>query len=468
METSIMNRLKQIIFSFFLGIFFVFIQEDSLACTVFRMKATDGNITVARSMEFGVDLHYDLIVVPRGHSFVSPSPVSKAGIKWKTKYGYLGVASMGMDVGVSDGMNEQGLAVSVLWYEPNTEYQSVAPADSAQALAQMMYPDWALGNFSTVDEVRLATGKAKVFNYSDTSKMKGPLTVHYIVYDAQGGCIVVEYDQGVCHIYDNPLGIMTNAPSFPWQMTNLRQYIARGPVNPAPAIINGVPFRPTGHGAGMFGLPGDYSPPSRFVRLAFFQEFTDKQPDAPSNLNLCQHVINTFTIPFGILVDKDAAGKVVSNESTQWVTFRDLSNKLFYYKTYSDPTLRKLDLNTMGFSGNQITRMSMYGSGPSTESKEQEGHVVIGRVQEPFEIKLEGCPTCGYAWFLGPFDSTAIRLLSHSTISLNKDPGVVGGNALEVWNLTGLRKGEFQLTFRYKKPWIEAVEKTEQFRVKIR
>jgi len=104
----------------------------------------------------------------------------------------------------------------------------------------------------------------------------------------------------------------------------------------------------------------------------------------------------------------------------------------------------------------------------TTESKRNKNQAITGRVQEPFNIKLEGCPTCGYAWFLEPFDSTAIRLLSHSTISLNKGPGVVGGNALEVWNLTGLRKGEFQLTFRYKKPWLEAVETTELFRVKIR
>lgn len=104
----------------------------------------------------------------------------------------------------------------------------------------------------------------------------------------------------------------------------------------------------------------------------------------------------------------------------------------------------------------------------STESNVYENQVVVSRVQEPFEIKLEGCPTCGYTWFLEPFDSTAIRLLRHSTIPLNQNPGAVGGNALEVWNLTGLRKGEFQLTFRYKRPWLEEVEKREQFRVRIR
>ena len=105
------------------------------------MKAKDGTVTLARSMEFGLNPGYELIVVPRNKSFVSPSPVSKMGLKWATQYGYLGVASMGLDFGVSDGMNEKGLSVSVLWYESDMQYQTVAPADSGKALAQAMYSD---------------------------------------------------------------------------------------------------------------------------------------------------------------------------------------------------------------------------------------------------------------------------------------------------------------------------------------
>lgn len=266
-----------------------------------------------------------------------------------------------MDYGVSDGMNEQGLCVSGLWYESDTQYQDVAPADSTTALAQIMYADWVLGNFATVDEVRAATAKVKVFLYTN-QEIKSPVTLHFIVYDAQGGCIVVEYDKGVCHIYDNPLGIMTNAPSLPWHYTNLRQYLGMEVTNPAPEQFGGLTFNPTGHGEGMIGLPGDYTPPSRFVRLAMFQKYVDRQPDALSNLNLCQHVINTFTIPFGVIVDRDATGKTVSSESTQWVTFRDLTNKTFYFNTYSNPTLRKLDLTRLDFSGHQIRRVNMYGS----------------------------------------------------------------------------------------------------------
>ena len=332
------------------------------ACTIFRLKANDGNITIARSMEFGVNLDYDLILVPRNRPFVSPSPISKSGLRWTTKNGYAGVACMGMDFGVTDGMNDKGLSVSVLWYESDMQYQLVPTADSSKALAQAMFSDWALGNFSTVDEVRSATSKVKVFFYSDPDKMKMALTVHFIVYDAQGGCIVVEYDKGQCNIYDNPLGIMTNSPSLPWQYTNLRQYLGLENTNTIPVKAGGFTFSPTGHGDGMFGIPGDYTPPSRFVRLAMFENFVNRQPDAASNLNLCQHVINTFTIPFGIIVDKDHKGDVVSTESTQWVTFRDLTNRIFYFKTYENPTLRKLDLKNIDFSGKEIRRISMYGS----------------------------------------------------------------------------------------------------------
>lgn len=363
MKKSIINHhLLSLLWIILPAIGLLLAYSDAHACTVFRMKATDGNITIARSMEFGANLNYDLIVVPRNTLLMSPSPVSKVGMKWTTKFGYVGVASMGMDFGVSDGMNEKGLAVSVLWYESNTQYQTVAPADSSIALAQVMFSDWALGNFSTVEEVKAATLKSKVFFYEDTSKMKMPVTVHFIVYDAQGGCITVEYDKGECNIYDNALGIMTNAPSLPWHYNNLRQYIGLENTNPIPVKVGGFTFSPTGHGDGMQGIPGDYTPPSRFVRLAMFERFVTRQPDAPSNLNLCEHILNSFSIPFGIIVDKNEKGDVVSSESTQWVTFRDLTSKFFYFKTYQDPTLRKLDLTRIDFATKGIRRIDMYGT----------------------------------------------------------------------------------------------------------
>jgi len=303
-----------------------------------------------------------MIVVPRNKLFVSPFIQGKSGIKWNTKYGYVGVASMGREIGVSDGMNEKGLSLGLLWYETDMRWQDVTPADSNRALADAMFSDWILGNFRTVDELRTALNGIKVFNYVDSSLIKAMLTLHYIVYDTTGGCVVIEFDQGNCNIYDNPLGIMTNSPSFPWQMNNLRQYIGMSPENPLTIKDKGLTLRVTGHGEGMIGLPGDITPPSRFVRVATYTRFVDTQPDAVHNLNLSQHVINTFTIPIGMIIDKDNNGKILSREITQWVTFRDITNRVIYFKTYENPTLRKIDLNKLDFSSKEVKHISMYGS----------------------------------------------------------------------------------------------------------
>lgn len=335
--------------------------SPSDGCTAFRLTAGDGSIVVGRSMEFALDLRNDVIVVPRNKSYVSPGPDGKEGLPWKTRYGYVGTASFGMDYGISDGMNEKGLAFGLLWFESDMKWQSVAPGEENRALAQAAVGDWILGNFVTVEEVKREIRNVKVFGHTDPKTKFSP-TVHYIVYDTRGGCIVIEYEDGICNIYDNPLGIMTNAPRFPWQLTNLRQYVGMSSEMPKPAQAGGATFLPTGHGSGMFGLPGDLTPPSRFVRLAAFVRYVDVQPDAGRTLNLAQHIMNTFDIPQGFVTDTLPDKKIVLKETTQWVTFRDLMNRVFYFRTYDNLNLRKIDLGELDFSGAAVKRIPMFGA----------------------------------------------------------------------------------------------------------
>jgi len=330
------------------------------SCTVFELKAGDGTLIVARSMEFAYDLKYDIAVVPRNKDFSSPAPGGKQGVAWKTRYGYAGMAAFGMDYGLSDGMNEEGLAVGLLWFETDMKWQEVAPGEDKNALAQLMLSDWILGNFSGVEDVRREIQKLKVFKYTDPQSKMCP-TVHVIVYDAKGGCIVIEYEDGQCRIYDNPLGFMTNAPRFPWQMTNLRQYAGLSPENPAPGELAGIAFPVTGHGAGLLGLPGDITPPSRFVRLGVLTRFADRQPDAERTLNLAQHILNTFDIPSGLVTDTSPDKKTVAKETTQWASFRDLTNRVLYFKTYNNQNLRKIDLKKIDFTGKSVKRLGMFG-----------------------------------------------------------------------------------------------------------
>jgi choloylglycine hydrolase len=330
------------------------------ACSVFRVIAKDGTIISGRTMEFGYDLKDSIIVVPRNKQFTSPAPNNKQGLTWKTKYGYVATNAFGEEGGINDGLNETGLAFSALWYEEDMKWQDVGPHETNSALANIGLGTWILGNFSSVDEVKIAITKVKVFGlYVPQMGIVPPS--HIIVYDAKGGCIVVEYENGEPRIYDNPLGIMTNAPNFPWMVTNLRNYIGMSDEKLTAKVFSGIKLSPTGHGSGMWGLPGDITPPSRFVRLAVMTHFADQQENAEKTLNLAQHIVSAIHIVRGMVVDRAPDGKIVSSETTQWSSFRDLTNRVYYFRTYDNFNLRKIDLKKLDFNASKVKSIPMTG-----------------------------------------------------------------------------------------------------------
>jgi len=272
-----------------------------------------------------------------------------------------------LDDMVVDGMNEAGLSFGALWYEPDVKYQDVPQGQEARALAETMVGPWILGNFATVDEVKLAMAEVLMFGYVVPALGIAP-PGHLVIYDASGKSIVMEFDEGgKVRIYDNFLGILTNAPDFPWHIKHLRQYIGMSDENPKPREIAGVKLIPTGHGAGMIGLPGDLTPPSRFIRLGVTTYFADQADNAEKGLNLSQHIVNAFNIVSGLVVERSPQGKIVANETTQWASFRDLTNKVFYFQTYENPDLRKIDLRKLDFSADKVRFIQMYGDPQSVK-----------------------------------------------------------------------------------------------------
>ncbi|MBI5248923.1 MAG: choloylglycine hydrolase family protein [Desulfomonile tiedjei] len=339
---------------------------ESYSCMSFRVTAKDGNIMIGRTMEFGVDSQWKLAVVPRNMQFTSPAPGGKNGLTWKNKHGYVAVVGWGMDTMVSDGLNEAGLSFGGLWYEPGVKYQDVAPGEESRALAQTMSGAWILGNFSTVDELKQAVTEIKVFGYVVPALHMSP-PAHGIIYDANGKCVVMEFGDGKVNLYDNPLGILTNAPDFPWHVNHLRQFIGMSDENPKARDMAGVKLIPTGHGAGMIGLPGDLTPPSRFIRLGITTHFADKPENADKALNVSQHIVNAFNIVSGMVVERSPEGKILARETTQFATFRDLKSKVFYFQTYENLDLRKVDLRKLDFAGDKVKFINMYGDGQSVK-----------------------------------------------------------------------------------------------------
>src|SRR5271169_5449930 len=316
---------------------------SALACTGIRLIAEDGTVVHARTLEFATDIHSDVIVIPRGYARVGTTPDGKPGMKWTSKYASVGANGVGKPF-IFDGVNEKGLASGLFYFPTSAGYMPYTPADAGKTLAPWELGSYMLENFATVDEVRANLPNVVVpAVVLEAWKFAPP--AHYVVHDASGKSIAVEYTDGKLNIYDNPLGVMTNSPAFDWQMNNLRNYVNFSLTDLPPVQVGSVKLVPFGQGSGMLGLPGDFTPPSRFVRaVAFSQSVLPSQTGYEAILQAF-HILNDFDIPKGAARDreKDAHGNILA-DYTLWTAASDLKAKRYYFRTYDNSQIRVVDL----------------------------------------------------------------------------------------------------------------------------
>jgi len=319
-----------------------------MACTDIRVTAKDGTVLIGRSMEFAVDMNSRLMSTPRGKIFTNSTNDGQPALSWKNRYGY--VFLDGFNIGAPiDGLNEHGLSLEGLYLPGETQYQTIPKGQENQGLPYFRFGDWVLGNFKTVDEVKQALSRVYVFAQKTPQTKNLIFPLHFSIYDASGKGIVVEYVGGKMNVYDNNIGVLTNSPAYHWQTSNLRNYLNLSPSTPKPVIDRGAFFVATGQGGGMVGLPGDSSPPSRFVKMSVMLRTAFTPDNADGALNLAQHIINNVDIPLGFVRETQNVN-TATNELTQWVVFKDLTHKILYYRTYNDLTLRAINLTKLNFS----------------------------------------------------------------------------------------------------------------------
>jgi choloylglycine hydrolase len=330
----------------------VFFASLVFGCTDFVVQSTDGSFVNGRSLEFGLELQSKIKVFPRNQKMVSQAPGQKSGTSWVSKYGYLGITALGMNF-TFDGMNEAGLSFGYLWLPGVTQYPTVAPQELKSALDFVDFGAWALGNFSTVSEVKAALKTVRIWGH--VVQPLGVPPVHAAIHDAQGGSIVVEFVGGQMKVYDNPISVLTNSPPFDWQISNLQNYLNLTPQNPDPVTFRGVQIAPPGQGSGFLGLPGDWSPPSRFVKIATFLRFAKEPANSAEGVNLAEHLLNAVDIPLGEVRDP---GKE-TGDYTQWIVIKDLTQKVFYFRSYSDLVLKMIDMKKLNFDRENKNSLSV-------------------------------------------------------------------------------------------------------------
>ncbi len=324
------------------------------ACTSMIFKAEDGTRIYARTMESGAsDLKSEMMLAPRSMAFSSDLGDGKTGAKWKSQYGFVGVNADGLPY-ATDGMNEAGLTVGALFFPGFAGYQEVKADELSTTVTNVDLVNYILGNFRNVDAVREAMPKIRIVRNAAIEREFGtPLPLHHIVSDATGASIVIEYVDGKLSIADNKVGAMTNSPNYDWHLLNLWNYANLTSQASRPREIDGVSLAPFGAGSGMLGLPGDSTPPSRFVRAVAFVNTMVPAKDAAEAVSAASTMLNNFDIPKGLV--REGSAQDFHLGYTQWSVIADMTHRVYYYWTMYDRRMRAVDLSKLDFADKAIS-----------------------------------------------------------------------------------------------------------------
>jgi choloylglycine hydrolase len=347
-------------------------------CTTFRLTAKDGSVVVGRSMEYALPLNWDLLITPRGTAGGSTGP-NGPGVQWTTKYGYAGIAlgtttNFGITTpgqnGISDGANEAGLYAGELYLPGFTQYPATDGVPAEQLLTPLDMCNFVLATCATVAEAIEAMHKVTVWAISIPPIGVPPL--HLVLHDGTGATAVLEWIGGEMQVNDAPLGVATNAPPFPWHMTNLSNYVNLSVLDVEPIDLDGETFAAIGAGSGWLGLPGDFTPPSRFVRAVAFSDTAYPDDDSAGAARTALHILGSFDIPKGTVRAKTPEGisgaeaqAAGLGDFTSFVTVSELGAAPAYsYRMYDDLTPRRLPLTEATVGSGEPRRASLMGKSP--------------------------------------------------------------------------------------------------------
>ncbi len=337
--------MKRLILLLCVGAFVSLCPVEAGACTGISLKTKDGSRVVARTVEWAESaMQCGYAVVPRGHIHQSMTPTGENGLKYKAVYGYVGIYTEYAPF-IVEGMNEAGLSAGLFFFPQYGQYAAYDSAHNERTLCDMQFVSWILSQFSTIDQL-----KSTMKNIDLVSLDHRIGSVHWRIAEPGGRMVVVEFVDGKPCFYENPLGVLTNSPGFEWQMTNLNNYVnLHSGAAPTQRISDDVVIRPLGGGSGMLGLPGDFTPPSRFVRAAFFQTTAPVQATSFETVLQAFHILNNFDVPVGV---QNAKGKAPEGlpSATQFTTATDQNEMKLYYRTAWNSNIRCIDLMHIDFS----------------------------------------------------------------------------------------------------------------------
>lgn len=322
-----------------------FMLHVTKACTEFFMKTEDESVVIGRTMDFDDELRSNVLFIPKETARESalPSFCGQAPpLKWTYKYDALCLNAFNQSV-CPDGMNSEGLSVGSLLLPQYTVYDNVTRKDCSNMISDMQLPSFLLGSYKSIQHIRNDINTNKFPKVFDASLLSNHYKIHFTITDSSGDALVLEFTKDGRKAHDNIVGVTTNAPPYDFHMMNIKNYVHLSKFSAGSFNAGDVTFTSVGSGGGIHGIPGDFSPTSRFIRTTYLLHFSNKPKTTKEGVVLASHLLHSVDVPKGVVQD-GTPPKEGTFDYTQWVVIKDLKNLILYLRYYDDLSFRQFDM----------------------------------------------------------------------------------------------------------------------------
>lgn len=244
-----------------------------------------------------------------------------------------------------DATNEKGLSMAGLNFPENAYYSPVK--NGKDNISPFEFIPWILSRCENVSEAEKLLESINLVNINFSEQLTlSPL--HWIISDGLRSLTVEPLKDGL-KIHDDPIGILTNNPTFDYHVTNLNNYMNITVQRPVNRFSDKVRLTPYSLGMGSIGLPGDLSSASRFVRAAFTKLNSISSDSEEESISQFFHILGSVEQQRGCVQMPDGR-----YELTIYSSCCNTDKGIYYYTTYENSQITGVDMQRENLEGSAL------------------------------------------------------------------------------------------------------------------
>ncbi|AQP53385.1 linear amide C-N hydrolase [Vagococcus penaei] len=283
-------------------------------CTNAAIQSQEGHFYWARTMDFPMNFFDNNGVLKY---FGKKEPIQFVTEKITPSYDFIGMGLGDGNLTVMDGINSEGLVGGLFYFEEfTTATESELAKKNKKPVAINEMVTYFLAQCRTIGDVAYLASQLAVIDKTTTGQ-PGSAPLHLTFMDTTGESVILEPDHnGEFTIHRNVTHTMTNSPTYDWHVTNLRNYVNLSGFTIDQLELGDLIIKDIESGSGLLGLPGDYTSPSRFIKITLLTHLMD-QPEDKTALKDLYRVFNSVIIPKGI--EKNTP--TISDYTSYWIGY---------------------------------------------------------------------------------------------------------------------------------------------------